>query len=91
MVSKGETTGSKQGMRRIGNLFENVCSLENLQLADERSSKGKSVTIYLSDHGRYKKYYQVVAPQQNLYFLPLPHGHGEYTSVIFCASTDSAV
>ncbi|CAB4126421.1 RT_Bac_retron_I domain containing protein [uncultured Caudovirales phage] len=28
-------------MKRIGNLFDDICSIENLQLADERARKGK--------------------------------------------------
>lgn len=33
-------------MKRIGNLFDQICSLENLQLADEKARKGK-----LHSHG----------------------------------------
>ena len=29
-------------MRRIGNLYNTICSIENLQLADKKASKGKA-------------------------------------------------
>ena len=44
----------KQIMKRIGNLYDTVISLENLQLADERARKGKlrSYGVKLHDQNR---------------------------------------
>lgn len=39
---KVKTSFNKQSMKRIGNLYEKICSLENLQLADQKARKGKS-------------------------------------------------
>ncbi len=39
---KMKTSYNEQSMRRIGNLYEQICILENLQLADEKARKGKS-------------------------------------------------
>lgn len=39
---KVNTSFNKQSMKRIGNLYEKICSLENLQLADQKARKGKS-------------------------------------------------
>jgi len=37
-------------MKRIGNLYEKVCSIENLQLADEKARKGKLRTYGVIEH-----------------------------------------
>lgn len=37
-----KTSFNKQSMKRIGNLYEKIYSLENLQQADEKARKGKS-------------------------------------------------
>ena len=44
----------KQTMKRIGNLFDTIISLENLQLADEKARKGKvhSYGVQLHDKNR---------------------------------------
>lgn len=42
LVMKVKTSFNKQSMKRIGNLYEKICSLENLQLADQKARKGKS-------------------------------------------------
>lgn len=39
-------------MKRIGNLYEKICSLENLQLADEKARKGKSWQYGVRIHDR---------------------------------------
>ena len=39
-------------MKRIGNLFEKVISIENLQLADEKARKGKSRSYGVRVHDR---------------------------------------
>lgn len=42
LVPKGESFLGKQGsMRRYGNLFEKICSIENLNMADAIARKGK--------------------------------------------------
>ncbi len=42
LVMKVKTSFNKQSMKRIGNLYEKICSLGNLQLADQKARKGKS-------------------------------------------------
>lgn len=42
LVMKVKASFNKQSMKRIGNLYEQICSLENLQLADQKARKGKS-------------------------------------------------
>lgn len=37
-------------MKRIGNLFEKICSVENLKLADEKARKGKLKTFGVKIH-----------------------------------------
>lgn len=39
-------------MKRIGNLFEKICSIENLQLADEKARKGKLRTYGVIEHDK---------------------------------------
>jgi RNA-directed DNA polymerase len=39
-------------MKRLGNLFQKICSVENLQLADEKASKGKSKQYGVITHIR---------------------------------------
>ncbi|MEG1574868.1 MAG: reverse transcriptase, partial [Bacteroidales bacterium] len=41
-------------MKRINNLFDKICSIENLELADERARKGKKGTygVRVHDHSR---------------------------------------
>lgn len=41
LVMKVKTSFNKQSMKRIGNLYDKICSLENLQLADQKARKGK--------------------------------------------------
>ena len=43
---------SKKGMKRIGNLYQKVISLENLRLADERARKGKTRSYGVRVHDR---------------------------------------
>lgn len=42
-------------MKRIGNLYEKVCSIENLQLADEKARKGKLRTYGVIEHDKKRK------------------------------------
>ena len=39
-------------MKRIGNLFEKICSIENLKLADEKARKGKSKQYGIKLHDK---------------------------------------
>ena len=39
-------------MKRIGNLFEKVISLENLKLADEKARKGKLRSYGVQQHDK---------------------------------------
>lgn len=39
-------------MKRIGNLYEKICSIENLQLADEKARKGKLRTYGVLEHDK---------------------------------------
>ena len=39
-------------MKRIGNLYEKICSIENLQLADEKARKGKLRTYGVIEHDK---------------------------------------
>ena len=57
----GKQRINKEGMKRYGNLWEKVISLENLRIADERARKGKqrSYGVRLHDKDR----------EQNLYAL----------------------
>lgn len=42
-------------MKRIGNLYENIISIENLNLADEKAKKGKSKQYGVKVHNRNRK------------------------------------
>lgn len=42
LVMKVKTSFNKQSMKRIGDIYGKICSLENLQLADQKARKGKS-------------------------------------------------
>ena len=50
----GKQRINKEGMKRYGNLWEKVISLENLRIADERARKGKqrSYGVRLHDKNR---------------------------------------
>lgn len=39
-------------MKRIGNLFDQICSIENLQLADRKARKGKGSQYGIISHDR---------------------------------------
>ena len=39
-------------MKRIGNLYESICSLDNLKLADEKARKGKLLSHGVRKHDR---------------------------------------
>ena len=53
-VSVGDSDSSRrnQQMKRIGNLYEKICDIENLYLADEKASKGKSMMHGVIRHRR---------------------------------------
>ena len=42
-------------MKRIGNLFERICSLENLQLADDTARKGKTTSYGVRWHDKHRE------------------------------------
>ena len=42
MVAKAKSTWKAKAMKRINNLYDKICSIENLQLADSKARKGKS-------------------------------------------------
>lgn len=49
---KGNSTLISKGMKRFNNLFEKICSLDNLYLADLRARRGKSGKIGVRTHDR---------------------------------------
>ena len=42
-------------MKRIGNLFDKLCSLENLELADKNARKNKTKSYGVLRHDKYRK------------------------------------
>lgn len=52
-------------MKRIGNLYEKICSIENLQLADEKARKGKLRTYGVIEHDKNR--------EANLYLTYFDH------------------
>ena len=48
----GRRTFNKQRMKRIGNLYDKICSIENLQLADSIAQKGKSKQPGVKHHNK---------------------------------------
>jgi len=50
--AKTPSTKNKANMKRIGNLYEKIISLENLKLADERARKGKRNSYGVRLHDR---------------------------------------
>ena len=50
--SKALNKKSKANMKRIGNLYEKIISIENLKLADEKARKGKARTYGVRIHDR---------------------------------------
>lgn len=42
-------------MKRVGNLYDKICTLENLQLADERARKGKKRSHGVRKHDRHRE------------------------------------
>lgn len=47
-----KSTWKSKGMKRIGNLYDTICSIENLQLADEKARKGKSKQYGVQQHDK---------------------------------------
>lgn len=42
-------------MKRFGNLYEKIISIDNLQLADEKARKGKLKTIGVTEHDKHRE------------------------------------
>lgn len=63
-----EADSDKQSeiMKRIGNLYQHICSMENLRLADEKARRGKRHTYGVKVHDRHRE-----ANLQNLRHLLL--------------------
>lgn len=57
-------------MKRIGNLFEKIISIENLTLADKRARKGKLKSWGVKKH--------IKNEEDNIYNLHMMLKHGEY-------------
>jgi RNA-directed DNA polymerase len=41
LVPKGKATLISKGMKRIGNIYQEICSVENLRIAEKKARKGK--------------------------------------------------
>ncbi len=52
LVRNSERSLRNQQMKRIGNLYEKICDIENLYLADTKASKGKSMMHGVIRHRR---------------------------------------
>jgi RNA-directed DNA polymerase len=52
LVPKGKAIFQNKGMKRIGNLYERICSIENLQLADSIARKGKATQPGIIQHDK---------------------------------------
>ena len=52
LVAQAKTLNRKQSMKRIGNLYDKIISVENLKLADERARKGKQNSYGVQVHDR---------------------------------------
>jgi hypothetical protein len=69
----------KQSMKRFGNLYGQICSLENLQLADAKARKRKAGNMgykHTTKIGRQTCYCFSRAAEQNLPHLALYHLQG---------------
>lgn len=62
---KVNTSFKKQSMKRIGNLYEKICSIENLMLADAKARKGKKFQYGVTVHDRNREA-NILALQQML-------------------------
>jgi RNA-directed DNA polymerase len=54
LVPDGKATLKKQSMKRLSNLYQKIYSIENLQLADKKASKGKSTQYGVIVHSQRK-------------------------------------
>jgi RNA-directed DNA polymerase len=52
LVSIGENDLKSKGMKRLSNLYQQVYSLENLQLADIKARKGKANQYGIQAHDK---------------------------------------
>lgn len=52
MVGRLKSRKQKQSMKRIGNLYDKIISLENLRLADEKARKGKTKSYGVKVHDK---------------------------------------
>lgn len=50
LVGNSERSRRNQQMKRIGNLYEKICDIDNLYLADQKAGKGKSMTHCVARH-----------------------------------------
>lgn len=55
LVPNGKTTKEAKAMKRRGNLYDQVCSIDNLVLADTLAQKGKSKTREVIAHNSNKE------------------------------------
>jgi len=55
LVSKEKTTLKYKGMKRYGNLFQQICSIENLEMADAKARKGKCFQYGVQLHNKNRK------------------------------------
>lgn len=52
MVPKGKKTQYYKGVKRIGNIYTQIISIDNLNLADQRAKKGKSKQPGVINHNK---------------------------------------
>jgi RNA-directed DNA polymerase len=52
LVAKAKETFKTKAMKRIGNLYTQICSIENLQLADAIARKGKATQYGVRTHDK---------------------------------------
>lgn len=50
MVAQAKATSPQQSMKRINNIYEQICELDNLRLADQHASKGKAKQPSVQEH-----------------------------------------
>lgn len=55
MVSKEKTTSKAKVVKRKNNLYQKICRLENLQLADKKARKGKKYQYGIKVHDKNKE------------------------------------
>lgn len=55
LVGDSEHSRRNQQMKKIGNLYEKICNIDNLYLADTKAGKGKSIMYDVIRHRRHQK------------------------------------